>query len=51
MLNATTVQASDPAEEELRKRLAAHFAPKVAQLEEVLGRSMGWTESWTLSDD
>ena len=51
VLNATTVQASDPAEKELRKRLAAHFAPKVAQLEKLLGRSMGWTESWTLSDD
>jgi len=34
----------------VRERLAAHFAPKVARLEDLLGRSMGWSESWPTAD-
>ncbi len=50
VLNATAAQAVDSAERAVRERLAAHFAPKVARLEDLLGRSMGWSESWPTAD-
>jgi len=41
----TTAKTPDTDEMEIRERLAAHYSPKIEELEALLGRSMNWNES------